>query len=337
VRCSRCIDRLAAEGRSRPRSGEPLFLVNNLLFVPLTFTVLVGTVFPLLVEAVRGVQMSVGRPYFDRMAVPLGVAVLLLMGVGPALPWGRATTEQVRKALLPPLVGALVFGGAGLALGVRRPWTLVALAFGGYTAQVTLRELWLPLSRRMRAHGESAGRAFVEAEWRRGRRRLGAYVVHAGAVLAIVAIAVSSTMGVSREVELRLGETTEVGAYTLTFLAVERESEPHREAVVARIAVARGGKDLGVLSPRMNQYRRQREPIGTPAVRTSLSEDLYLDDERGRRPGSLGLHAMVNPWWPGSGWPPPSWPWERSRPRPARRAPQAGWRSRPPCHERATR
>ncbi len=64
-----------------------------------TFTVLLGTVFPLVVEAVRGVQMSVGRPYFDRMAVPLGVALLLLMGVGPALPWGRATAAQVRQAL----------------------------------------------------------------------------------------------------------------------------------------------------------------------------------------------------------------------------------------------
>jgi cytochrome c-type biogenesis protein CcmF len=291
------IDRLAAEATIEPVVGrEPLFLVNNLLFVLFTFTILVGTVFPLVVEAVRGTQMSVGRPYFDGMAVPVGVALLLLMGVGPALPWGRATAEQVRKALLPPLLGALLFGGAGLAFGARRPWTLVALAFGGYTAQVTLRELWLPVSRRMRALGENAGPAFLEAEWRRGRRRLGAYVVHAGAVLAIVAIAVSSTMGVSREVQIRLGETVQVGAYSLTFLGVDRESEAHREAVVARVAVARGGQELGELRPRMNQYERQREPIGTPAVRTSLFEDLYLsvmnvDASR----GNLGLHAMVNP------------------------------------------
>lgn len=291
------IDRLSAEGAIEPQVGrDSMFLLNNLLFVLFTFTVLLGTVFPLLVEALRDVQMSVGRPYFDRMAVPLGVALLLLMGVGPALPWGRATPQQVRQALVPPLAGALAGVLLGLAFGVRGPWTLVALAFGGFTLQVTLRELWLPLARRRKAHGESLGRALVEAGLRRGRRRFGSYVVHAGAAIVIVAIAVSSTMGESRETQLRIGEQTEVGAYTLTFLAIDQVSEPHREAVVARVGVSKGGRDLGVLSPRMNQYERQREPIGTPAVRSSLFEDLYLSVMNiDPASGSLGLHAMVNP------------------------------------------
>ena len=112
------IDRLAPEGALEPALGrDSLFLVNNLVFVLFTFTVLLGTVFPLVVEAARGVQMSVGRPYFDRMAVPLGVVLLLLMGVGPALPWGRATPTQVRQALVPPLVGAALRRGAGLRAG----------------------------------------------------------------------------------------------------------------------------------------------------------------------------------------------------------------------------
>jgi cytochrome c-type biogenesis protein CcmF len=272
-----------------------MFLLNNLLFVLLTFTVLIGTVFPLLVEAARGVQMSVGRPYFDRMAVPIGTALLFLMGVGPALPWGRATPEQTRRALLPPLAGAAALALLGLALGVRQPWTLLTLAFGGYAAQVTLSELWLPVRQRMKSHGEGWARAMLEAE-RRGRRRIGAYVVHAGAVVVIVAIAVSSTMGVSKEVVLRQGESTELGGYTLTYVKAENLTEPHRQSLVAHIAVSRDGEELGTLSPRMNQYDTQREPIGTPAVRTSLTEDLYLsimnlDPER----GTLGLLALVNP------------------------------------------
>jgi cytochrome c-type biogenesis protein CcmF len=203
---------------------------------------------------------------------------------------------QVRQALVPPLAGAALAAAVAAALGVRRPWTLVALAFGGYTLQVTLRELWLPLARRRRAHGESLGRALVEAGFVRGRRRLGSYIVHAGAAVVIVAIAVSSTMGTSREAQLRVGEKTSVGAYTLTFLAVDQVSEPHREAVVARVGVSRGGRELGVLLPRMNQYERQREPIGTPAVRSSLFEDLYLSVMNiDAASGSLGLLAMVNP------------------------------------------
>src|SRR6185503_10141026 len=150
------IDRLAPDGRLEPGvSRDMAFLLNNLFFVLFTFTVLIGTVFPLIVEAVRGVQMSVGRPYFDRMAVPVGVALLFLMGVGPALPWGRATGAQMRRALLPPAVGAAVATVIGLLAGVRGGWTLLALAFGGYTAQVTLREMWLPMVQRMRSRRES--------------------------------------------------------------------------------------------------------------------------------------------------------------------------------------
>ena len=291
------IDRLGSEGRIEDvKSREAMFLVNNLLFVLFTFTVLIGTAFPLVVEALRGVQMSVGGPYFDRMAVPIGSALLFLMGVGPALPWGRATGEQARRALLPPLGGAAVVALVGFALGVRNPWTLLTLAFGGFTAQVTLGELWRPTLQRMRVHREGLGRAFVEGQVRRGQRRSGAYVVHAGAVVVIVAIAVSSTMGVSREVQLRAGQSTVVGDYTLTFVKAEDVREPHRQALVATVAVSRGGRDLGVLRPRMNQYASQREPIGTPAVKTFLTEDLYLSVMNiDPSSGSLGLLAVVKP------------------------------------------
>src|SRR5882672_2497200 len=121
------VDTLSAEGRLETGpSRDAVFLVQNLLFVVFTFTVLLGTVFPLVVEAARGVQMSVGRPYFDRMSVPIGVALLFVMGVGPALPWGRATGQQMRSALLPPLLSAVLLAVVGLLLGVRNAWTLLA-------------------------------------------------------------------------------------------------------------------------------------------------------------------------------------------------------------------
>ncbi len=290
------IDKLAAEGQLEAgATRDTMFLVNNLLFVLFTFTVLIGTLFPLIVEAARGVQMSVGRPYFDRMAVPIGAALLFLMGVGPSLPWGRATREQVRAALLPPLVGAAVLAGLGLLFGVRNPWTLATLAFGGYTAQVTLAELWLPVAQRVRSHREGLLTAFLEAQ-RRSRRRFAGYVVHAGAAVVIVAIAVSSTMSVSKEVSLGKGESTQLGRYTLTFLGADVVDEPHRQSIVAQLQVTKGGSPAGTLFPRMNHYESQREPIGTPAVRSSLFEDLYLstmniDPERQR----VGLHAMINP------------------------------------------
>jgi cytochrome c-type biogenesis protein CcmF len=300
------LDLLGSEGRLEGGgSRDAAFLVNNLLLVLFTFTVLVGTVFPLVVEAWKGTQMSVGRPYFDRMSVPIGLGLLLLMGVGPALPWGAATAAQVRAALLPPLVGGGILTAVGLALSVRNPWTLVALFFGGFTAQVTLRELWRPVRHRLGA-GESLPAAILESQLRRGRRRFGGYVVHAAVVLVVIAIAVSSTMQTSKELVLREGESATVGGYTLTYLGPEQRSEPHRTALVARVAVRKGTREIGVLEPRMNHYDTQREPIGTPAVRSSVAEDLYLSvmniDPQG---GTLGLLALVNPmvgWiWLGTG------------------------------------
>jgi cytochrome c-type biogenesis protein CcmF len=136
----------------------------------------------------------------------------------------------------------------------------------------------------------------VEANLRRGRRRFAGYVVHTGAILVLVAIAVSSTMGVSKEFELRPGQSVNIKSYTLTFLRPEVRNEPNRQSLVAVIAVTRGGKDVGLMEPRMNQYDQQREPVGTPDVRSSLFEDLYLSilniDPEAK---SLSLHALVNP------------------------------------------
>ena len=290
------VDSLGSDGRLETGpSRDVMFLVQNLLFVLFTFTVLLGTVFPLVVEALRGLQMSVGRPYFDKMSVPTGVALLFVMGVGPALPWGRATRQQLRSALLPPLVGAGVLAAVGLALGVRNIWTLLALLFGGFTAQVTLSEMFLPVRQRMRTRGEGLAEAFRQAQTR-GRRRFGAYVVHAGAVVVIAAIAVSSTMGSSKEIQLNQGQTTTLGAYQLTFVGAEQVSEPHRESVRARVEISKNGRSLGTLYPRMSTYENQREPIGSPAVHTSLTEDLYLSIHNiDGAAGTVGLLVLVNP------------------------------------------
>jgi cytochrome c-type biogenesis protein CcmF len=147
----------------------------------------------------------------------------------------------------------------------------------------------------MRAHGESVLEAFRQAR-RRGPRRFGAYIVHAGALLVIVAIAVSSTMGASQEIQLREGESTALGAYTLTFVGADRVVEPHRDSVRARMDVSKNGRSIGTLYPRMSRYESQRELIGTPAVRTSLTEDLYVSIQNIDLPSrTVGLLVLVNP------------------------------------------
>jgi cytochrome c-type biogenesis protein CcmF len=270
------IDKLESEGRIEgAASREAMFLVNNLLFVLLTFTVLIGTVFPLIVEAVNGKQMSVGRPYFDSMVIPIGAVLLFVLGVGPALPWGRATREQVKKALLPPMATAAVFALLGYAVHIRSFWTLLTLAFGGYAAHVTIGQMFLPMLQRIR-RGESAGTAFVEGQLARGRRRFAGYIVHAALIVAFIAIAVSSTMRQQTELHFQKGQTQQASGFDVKFLGADQRTEPHRTSVVGRFEVWRNGRQVATLEPRMNQYERMREPIGTPDVHTTAGGDFYI-------------------------------------------------------------
>jgi len=270
------IDKLEVEGRLEgAASREAMFLVNNLLFVLLTFTVLIGTVFPLIVEAVKGKQMSVGRPYFDSMVVPVGAALLFLLGVGPALPWGRATRDQMAKALVPPLTGAALFALIGYAAGVRNAWSLITLAFGGYAAQVTIAQMFVPMLQRIK-RGDSAAGAFIDGQLRRGRRRFGSYIVHGAVVVVIIAIAVSSSMRQTTELTFSKGQTHKASGFDITLTRVEEKREPHRFMTIGHFDVGRGGRHLTTLEPRMNQYQMMRDPIGSPDVYTTPVRDLYL-------------------------------------------------------------
>ena len=270
------IDKLESEGRIEGAgSREAMFLVNNLIFVLLTFTVLIGTVFPLVVEAVKGKQMSVGRPYFDSMTVPLGALLLFILGVGPALPWGRATAAQMKKALIPPIIGAAVFAALGFVVGIRSPWTLLTLAFGGYAAWVTIGQMFVPMVQRMR-RGESLSTALVDGQLRRGRRRFASYIVHAAAVIVIIAIAVSSSQRQQFELHFKKGQTQAFSNYTAQFLGIEERQEPHRTSIIATFVIFKDGKELTRLHPRMNNYAMMREPIGSPDVYTTAARDIYI-------------------------------------------------------------
>lgn len=289
------IGKMEAEGRIEDfKSREFFFLVQNLLFVGLTFTVLIGTIFPLIVEAVKGVQISVGEPYFNRMGVPLGVAVLFILGVGPALPWNKSTAIEARNALLLPIAGGGILAALGIALGARNIWLLLTLFSGGYALQVTFSQMLLPVRQRMKSGrhglGSSLGSLFGP-----GRRRFGAYVAHLGAALVLIAVGVSSVHKITTEVSLKEGQSAPLGPYTLTYLGTHERQEPHRTSTIARISVTENGKAIATLEPKMNHYFTRREPIGTPAVHSTLKEDIYLS-MMGIDPGSgLALRGFINP------------------------------------------
>ncbi|HXX29902.1 MAG TPA: cytochrome c-type biogenesis CcmF C-terminal domain-containing protein [Myxococcaceae bacterium] len=256
-------------------SRETAILVNNLLFAALTFTVLLGTVFPLLREAFSGVRVSVGAPYFNRMAVPLGIAILFLMGVGPSLPWGRADRRVWRRQfLLPAGVGVAVLV-ACLAAGLRGAGPLTIFALAGFVGTVTLRELLVPAWARMREKGERPWTSFLRST-ARARRRTGGYLVHLAMILVFVAIAASSAYVEHTTGTLGAGDSLQLGAYTVRFLGLKEGTEPHRRWIAARVEVTTRAGARRTLEPRMNFYERSTDPVGSPAVASTAFEDLYL-------------------------------------------------------------
>ena len=256
-------------------SRETAILINNLLFSALTFTILLGTVFPLVREAFSGVRVSVGAPYFNRMAVPLGIAILFLMGVGPSLPWGNASRDVWRRQFLVPGMAGLAVLGACLVAGLRGWAPLTTFGLAAFVATVTLRQLFLPALVRMKEKGEKPWTSFARSA-ARSRRRTGGYLVHLAVVVVFVAIAASSAYVQHTTGTLAPGQTLSLSGYTVRFVGLEQGEEPHRHWVAARLDVTEVGGAHGSLAPRMNFYERSTDPVGSPAVSSGAFGDLSL-------------------------------------------------------------
>jgi len=301
------IDRLSVpEGSLQgPLSREYAFLGNNLLFAAFTFTVLLGTVYPLLNEVFSGVQISVGEPYFNRMSVPICFGLLFLMGVGPALPWGRADGSAVLRQLRAPAIGAVVVLVVCAAMGVLEWMALTTFTLAGFAAVVTVREMLSPGLERARVTKEPLAKAMYVA-LNKGRRRFGGYVVHFGVLIIAVGVAGSSVYRTEMEMTIRQGDTKSFAGYEITYTGTERLDEPHRWSRVARFDVVSGGRELGSVEPRLNHYKKMNQAIGTPAVLSGLDEDLYMslvqvDVEGGLASLSLVVEPLVVWIWIGGG------------------------------------
>ncbi|MGK2962341.1 MAG: heme lyase CcmF/NrfE family subunit [Gemmatimonadaceae bacterium] len=271
-------DRIRTPGKlGGAASRETVFLLNNLFLTAVMLTVLVGTLYPLIAEAIRGVKVSVGEPFFNRMTIPAMVALIFLMGVGPSLPWGSTTWADARKRLAPPLAGALIMAVIAIAVGTRSIYALLAFTFVGYAAVGNLREYWIGMRARRRAHGESWPTALARLV-RGNRRRYGGYVAHIGILLVAVGVTASSAFRTEREATLLPGETLTVSGKTVRLKGVWGREEPQRSVIGATLDIlGKDGAVTGTLEPRMNFYRVSDQPVPTPDVKSSIKGDLYVN------------------------------------------------------------
>ncbi len=299
-------ERLRSTGRfDSPASRETVFLLNNLFLTAFMFTVLTGTLFPLVAEAIKGVKVSVGEPFFNRMSLPIVVTLLFLMGVGPALPWKAASKAELKAKLLPPSIGAVIMLIVALVAGARNIYSLLAFTFAGYAAFSNLREYWIGMRARHTAHGEGWGTALVRLVGG-NRHRYGGYTAHLGIVMVALGIAASSTFRTEHEATIKPGETIALAGHTLRLKTMWARDEPQRTVVGATLEVMNGAAVGGTMEPHMNFYPMSQSPVPTPAVRSGFLGDLYVNLQAFRPDGTNAtirvIYEPLVPWiWSGGG------------------------------------
>lgn len=271
-------------------SREGAFLFNNVLFLAFAFAVLLGTLFPILSEAVRGVPVFVGPPYFRQVAAPHGIALVLLMGIGVLLPWRRASRKVLHRFRI-PLACML---GLGIAAGVllRRPGVVAALAAVAFAASATLQEY----------HRGAQARAGLGVGYLRGllqlfigqRRRYGGYLAHLGVLVVAVGIVASHAYVREREVTVRPGERFTVGRYEITYRGLRTGRAPDAEAAWGILEV-REGSGWVELRPLRLYYPRWDQPVSRPAIRSTLRDDLYAVLAAFTPDGEATVRVWVNP------------------------------------------
>jgi cytochrome c-type biogenesis protein CcmF len=256
-------------------SREGAFLFNNLILAVLALVVLVGTLYPMLLEAFSGDRVGVGRPFFDRMAVPLSFALLLAMGVGPAMPWRVARAGLVWERIRLPLQVALAAGAMSVLFGSRIGYVVLGLVLGTFIIMVGVRLLWVQARRTVDARQlrllPAVGRVFG-----RDPGFWGGMTSHAGVALLAVGISCAANLADHTQVNLRNGETVSFAGYELTYVASFLQEEVNRTVIGAQVRVDRDDRQVSVLTPRLNQFERSSLVITSPAVHAAPGGDLYL-------------------------------------------------------------
>jgi cytochrome c-type biogenesis protein CcmF len=257
-------DRLRSPGGiDAPLGREGAFLLNNVLFVGFAFVVLLGTVYPLLYEALTQQQVTVGAPFFNTVAVPCGLTLLFLMAVAPVLSWRKMSGSVLWNRLATPVwvgVGTVV---VCVALGLRGVGTLVGFGLAAMAAATAARALVLSIRA---SHARGTG-------WWRGLigRTNGGMVVHIGVVVLAVGVIAATSYRHQAELALHRGQAVTYGGHRFEFLGLRTVKSPSRTAQEALVRV-----DNGVFAPATTSFGSALSVVGTPAIDSGLASDVYL-------------------------------------------------------------
>ena len=288
-------------------SRESSFLFNNLLFLLLTLDVLWGTWFPKISELVQGNKVTVGAPFYNRVAIPVALLLILLTAVGPLLAWRKTSFESLKRNFLWPTVGALAVAvfvmitpaSWGSIFGLK-PWHDMSYFYSLMTVFLSALVTFTVASefyRGVRVISEKTGQGMFASMVQlthRNTRRYGGYIVHFGVILAMIGFS-GAALNQEKEMEMGYGDKMQIGNYELVCRSFTQDDAPNEASEWAIIDVYQNGQKIDTLTPQRVFYKASQQASTKPHIRSTFKEDLYLVYEGQNDKGQPVIKAHVNP------------------------------------------
>jgi cytochrome c-type biogenesis protein CcmF len=272
-------------------SKETMLLVNNVVFVVAAAAVLLGTLYPLLLDALGMGKISVGPPYFDTVFVPLMAPALFLMGVGPLTRWREAQLPdialQLRWALGVAFVAALLTGWIAGEIHLATTFGLMMVFW--IVGSVTT-DLWA------RVHPRKEAWSNIPHRLRQVPRAIfGMMLAHVGVAVFCFGVTMVKTYEIERDVQMNIGDTTTVQGYTFKFLGTREAKGPNYEAIQGQIAVSHNGSSVATMRPEKRVYRIQQNPMTEAAINVGVTRDIYVALGEADNSGTWIVRIYIKP------------------------------------------
>jgi cytochrome c-type biogenesis protein CcmF len=255
-------------------SRESSFLYNNLLLVGIAFATLWGTIFPVISEAVRGVKITVGPPFFNKVNTPIGLALLGLTGLCPLIAWRKASAENLSRNFFLPFTVAIAGAVVLYLWGIRQLYPFLSFTISLFVVAT----IFLDFYRGGRARREMTGGSFPGGLWSlliRNKRRYGGYIVHLGIVLVFIGIT-GNAFKMDKQITANKGDSFTIKHYTIRYDSLSRYPTENKEVVAATLSVFNADKRVAVLAPEKNLHRGHDQPTTEVAIHSTLMKDLYV-------------------------------------------------------------
>ncbi|MBD3737318.1 MAG: heme lyase CcmF/NrfE family subunit [Pseudomonas balearica] len=267
-------------------SRETLLLVNNLLLVVATAMILLGTLYPLLLDAISGAKLSVGPPYFNAMFVPLMAALMLTLGVGVLVRWKDTPLKWLLGMLGPVLIAAVVLGGLG------------SLVFGDFNfavLAVCLLAVWVVLAAVRDLLDKTRHKGLVKGARGLSPSYWGMHLAHLGLAVCAIGVVLTSHQSAERDLRLTPGESLELGGYHFVFDGAEHHEGPNFTSDRATVRVFDGERQIATLHPEKRLYTVQQMPMTEAGIDPGFTRDLYVALGEPLGDGAWAVRVHIKP------------------------------------------